>query len=139
MRHVLLALLAGIAILVAGVAMRRALVEAMLYHPMPGIADAPERLGIDVVHALDHSTDNSYEVEIALVKIECSIEERAQILQIAEHFKARAVDYGSDSVILQANGSSEKVDAMIMLLRPYGIAELVRSGKLLMARGKRTT
>ena len=94
---------------------------------------------VDVVHALDHSTDNSYEVEIALVKIECSIEERAQILQIAEHFKARAVDYGSDSVILQANGSSEKVDAMIMLLRPYGIAELVRSGKLLMARGKRTT
>lgn len=94
---------------------------------------------VDVVHALDHSTDNSYEVEIALVKIECSIEERAQILQIAEHFKARAVDYGSESVILQANGSSEKVDAMIMLLRPYGIAELVRSGKLLMARGKRTT
>lgn len=94
---------------------------------------------VDVVHALDHSTDNSYEVEIALVKIECSIEERAQILQIAEHFKARAVDYGSESVILQANGSSEKVDAMIMLLRPYGIVELVRSGKLLMARGKRTT
>ncbi|MFP8879895.1 MAG: acetolactate synthase small subunit [Myxococcota bacterium] len=94
---------------------------------------------VDVVHALDHSTDDSYEVEIALVKIECSIEERAQILQIAEHFKARAVDYGSDSVILQANGSSEKVDAMIMLLRPYGIVELVRSGKLLMARGKRTT
>ena len=94
---------------------------------------------VDVVHALDHSTDNSYEVEIALVKIECSLEERAQILQIAEHFKARAVDYAAESVILQANGSSEKIDAMITLLRPYGIAELVRSGKLLMARGKRTT
>lgn len=94
---------------------------------------------VDVVHALDHSADDSYEVEIALVKIECSLAERAQILQIAEHFKARAVDYGSESVILQVNGSSEKVDAMIMLLRSYGIAELVRSGKLLMARGKRTT
>jgi acetolactate synthase-1/3 small subunit len=94
---------------------------------------------VDVVHAIDHSTDDSYEVEIALVKIECSLEKRAQILQIAEHFKARAVDYASDSVILQANGSSEKIDAMIALLRPYGIAELVRSGKLLMARGKGTT
>ncbi len=94
---------------------------------------------VDVVHALDHSTDNSYEVEIALVKIECSLQERAHILQIAEHFKARAVDYASDSLILQANGSSEKVDALISLLRPYGIAELVRSGKLLMARGKKTT
>lgn len=64
---------------------------------------------VDVVHALDHSTDNSYEVEIALVKIECSLQERSQILQIAEHFKARAVDYASDSLILQANGSSEKI------------------------------
>ncbi len=94
---------------------------------------------VDVVHAIDHSTDNSYEVEIALAKLECSLSERAQILQIAKHFKARAVDYGPESVILQANGSSEKIDAMIMLLRPYGITELVRSGKLLMARGKKTT
>ena len=94
---------------------------------------------VDVVHALDHSTDNSYEVEIALVKLECSVDERAQILQIAEHFRARTVDYAPNSVILQAHGSSDKVDAMIALLRPYGIAELVRSGKLLMARGKRTT
>jgi acetolactate synthase-1/3 small subunit len=49
------------------------------------------------------------------------------------------VDYGSESMILQAYGSSEKLDALISLLRPYSIAELVRSGKLLMARGKSTT
>ena len=94
---------------------------------------------VDVVHAIDHTADQSYETEIALVKIECGLEERTQILQIGEHFKARVVDYGSDSLILQAYGGSEKLDAMIDLLRPFGIAELVRSGKLLMARGKRTT
>lgn len=52
MKRVLLALLAGIAILAVGVAMRQALVDTMLYHPMPGIARAPERLGIDADEVL---------------------------------------------------------------------------------------
>jgi acetolactate synthase-1/3 small subunit len=94
---------------------------------------------VDVVHAIDHTGDESYEVEIALVKLLCPLDQRTQILQIAEHYKARVVDYGPDSLILQAYGSSEKLDAFIELLRPFGLAELVRSGKLLMARGKRIT
>jgi len=94
---------------------------------------------VDVVHAIDHTGDLAYETEIALIKIEVPIEERTEILQIAEHFKARVVDFGTESMILQAYGSSEKLDALISLLLPYSIAELVRSGKLLMARGKSTT
>ncbi len=94
---------------------------------------------VDVVHAFDHTADDSYETEIALIKIESPIADRTQILQIAEHFKTRVVDYGADSLVLQAHGSSEKLDALISLLRPFSIAELVRSGKLLMARGKRKT
>ena len=94
---------------------------------------------IDVVHAIDHTSDSSYETEIALIKTESALDARTEILQIAEHFKARVVDYGSDSMILQAYGSSDKLDALIDLLRPYSITELVRSGKLLMARGKRPT
>jgi acetolactate synthase-1/3 small subunit len=94
---------------------------------------------VDVVHAIDHTGDLAYETEIALLKIESAIEDRTKILQIAEHFKARIVDFGSESLILQAHGSSEKLDAMITLLRAYEITELVRSGKLLMARGKRST
>jgi len=94
---------------------------------------------LDVVHAIDHTSDSSYETEIALIKTESALDARTEILQIAEHFKARVVDYGSDSMILQAYGSSDKLDALIDLLRPHSITELVRSGKLLMARGKRTT
>ena len=94
---------------------------------------------VDVVHAIDHTGDQSYEVEIALVKLECALDRRTEILQIAEHYKARVVDYGSESLILQAYGSSEKIDALLDLLRPFGITELVRSGKLLMARGRRVT
>jgi acetolactate synthase-1/3 small subunit len=94
---------------------------------------------VDVVHAIDHTGDQSYEVEIALVKLECPLDRRTEILQIAEHYKARVVDYGPDSLILQAHGASEKLDAFISLLRPFELSELVRSGKLLMARGRRVT
>jgi acetolactate synthase-1/3 small subunit len=94
---------------------------------------------VDVVHALDHTGDQSYEVEIALVKLQVALDQRTEILQIAEHYKARVVDYGSNSLILQAYGSSEKLDALIELLRPFQLKELVRSGKLLMARGVATT
>jgi acetolactate synthase-1/3 small subunit len=94
---------------------------------------------VDVVHAIDHTGDLAYETEIALIKILSPVENRTEILQIAEHFKARVVDYGAESMILQAYGSSEKLDALISLLRPHSIAELVRSGKLLMARGKSAT
>jgi len=94
---------------------------------------------VDVVHAIDHTGNLAYETEIALIKIEAPLAERTEILQVAEHFKSRVVDYGTESMILQAYGSSEKLDALISLLRPFSIAELVRSGKLLMARGKSTT
>ena len=94
---------------------------------------------VDVVHAIDHTGDESYEVEIALVKLECALDQRTQILQISEHYKARVVDYGPNSLILQAYGSSEKLDAFIELLRPFQLKELVRSGKLLMARGVAVT
>jgi acetolactate synthase-1/3 small subunit len=94
---------------------------------------------VDVVHATDHTADQSYQVEIALIKLEAPLDERTQILQVAEHYKARVVDFGATSLILQAHGSSEKLDALIELLRPFELTELVRSGKLLMARGRQLT
>jgi acetolactate synthase-1/3 small subunit len=94
---------------------------------------------IDVVHAIDHTGQSVIESEIALVKVKATLGERTGVLQIAENFKAKVVDFGSDSVILRVTGESEKIDAFIGLLRPIGVVELVRSGKILMARGLETT
>ncbi len=94
---------------------------------------------VDVVHAIDHTGDESYETEIALLKLFAPLDRRTEILQIAEHFKAKVVDYGSESLILQVHGPSEKLDAFIDLLRPFKLGDLVRSGKLVMARGMRVT
>ena len=90
---------------------------------------------VDVVHARDHTEDLAYETEIALLKIECGLEQRTEILQIAEHFKAKVVDYGTESLILRVAGSSEKLDAIVDVLGAFDIREIIRSGKILMARG----
>ncbi len=94
---------------------------------------------IDVVHAVDHTGQAAIECEIALLKIKVSLKDRTEILQIAENYKAKVVDYGQNSLIARCAGESDKLDAFIALLKPYGISELVRSGKILMARGLAAT
>jgi len=90
---------------------------------------------VDVVTAIDHTGDAAYQTEIALVKVACALDDRTQILQVAEHYHAKVVDYGQESLMLRIFGSSEKLDAFVELLRPFGVRELIRSGKILMARG----
>ncbi len=82
-----------------------------------------------MVHATDHTGDDAYETEIALVKLRADLHERTEILQVAENFGAKVTDYGQDSLMLRVYGASEKLDAFIALLRPYGMRELVRSGQ----------
>jgi acetolactate synthase-1/3 small subunit len=94
---------------------------------------------VDVVHAIDHTGQSVVETEIALVKLKAELQSRTEILQIAEHYNAKVVDYGSESLILRVYGDTEKLDSFISLLRPFGVVELVRSGKILMARGPETT
>ena len=94
---------------------------------------------VDVVRAIDHTGQAVVETEIALVKIQAKLDERTVILQTAEHYKAKVVDCSSSSLILRVTGGSEKLDSFITLLRPFGVVELVRSGKILMTRGPETT
>ncbi len=90
---------------------------------------------IDVVHAFDHTGMAVIETEIALVKLECAVDQRTEILQVAAQFGAKIVDSGATSMIVRIYGTSDKVDACLSLLSHYRIVELVRSGKILMARG----
>lgn len=94
---------------------------------------------VDVVHALDHTSSDRYETEIALIKIRCAGEERREVLEIAEHFGAKVVDYAAESVILRVYGGSEKLDAMISLFSDDAVVELIRSGKIVMTRALEVT
>lgn len=94
---------------------------------------------VDVVHCIDHTFDNSVVRELGLLKVLCSPDERSEILQIAEHFGCKTVDLTKNSLILMITGSSEKIDALIEMTSGFEVIEMVRTGKVVMARGGSTT
>lgn len=94
---------------------------------------------IDVLHARDHKGENVIEREFALVKVGAPVAKRGEILQIIDHFKGQTVDFADESLVIQVSGTTEKLDSAVALLDKYGIIEEVRSGKILVARGKEET
>ena len=94
---------------------------------------------IDVVSAVDHTGQAVIETETALVKLKCKLNERTELLQISEQYNAKVVDYGPDSLVLRLYGVPAKLDAFFELMAQYDVVELMRSGKVLMARGLETT
>src|SRR4029077_13834142 len=90
---------------------------------------------VDVIHCVDHTGENAVERELALIKIGVNAGERAEALQVAEHFKCKTVDLTETSVILMATGETDKVDALVKMMGNYRIIELVRTGKVVMSRG----
>jgi acetolactate synthase-1/3 small subunit len=94
---------------------------------------------VDVIHAKDYSNSDVIQKELALIKINCGPERRTEALQIAEAFKAKTQDLSAETLILEVTGSTEKLDALKTMLEPFGIREMVRTGKVIMARGLATT
>ena len=94
---------------------------------------------VDVIHAVDHASDDVIQRELALFKINCSPEARTEVLQIADTFRGQTVDISDETITLQVTGKSTKVDAFKQMMSPFGIMELVRTGKVLMSRGLEAT
>ena len=94
---------------------------------------------IDVLHCVDHSNEDVVSKEMALVKLAVSSEERPEVLQLVEHFSCKVVDFTDASLILMVTGDSGKLDALIRMLNKFRIVELVRTGKVIMARGAEET
>ena len=94
---------------------------------------------IDVVHCTDHTGENVIERELALIKVAVKKDQRTDVLQIVDHFKADTVDFSDDSLIIKTSGTTEKLDAMLAMLEKYELIELIRTGKLVMARGAQET
>jgi acetolactate synthase-1/3 small subunit len=73
--------------------------------------------------------------ELAFIKVRAAPERRTEVLQLCEAFRARVVDVGPASLIVESTGAQDKLDSLIEVLRPFGILELVRTGAVAMARG----
>lgn len=94
---------------------------------------------VDVVACREHDDAEVVSRELALVKIRVEAPRRAEVLQIADYFRAKTVDMAEQAMVLEITGIPDKIDAMIALLRKFGIEELIRTGKVIVARGDRET
>ncbi|MFO7311970.1 MAG: acetolactate synthase small subunit [Bacillota bacterium] len=92
---------------------------------------------IDVIKISELSPHEMVERELALIKVAADRSTRSEILQIVDIFRASVIDVSERSLVIEVTGDTDKVKAMIDLLRPFGIKELVRTGRVAMTRGPR--
>ncbi|TKH44360.1 acetolactate synthase small subunit [Paenibacillus terrae] len=90
---------------------------------------------VDVIKVIDLSSKPMVARELAMIKVKAEPPQRPEIMGVVETFRAAVVDVGTTSLIVQVIGDTEKIDAMIELLKPYGIRELTRTGVTAMIRG----
>ena len=89
---------------------------------------------VDVIKVHDLSEEENISRELVLVKVSAAASTRSDILQVVNTFRAKVVDVNTQSLTVEVTGSEEKVDAMLELLRPFGIKEVVRTGTIALAR-----
>ncbi|BBH24828.1 acetolactate synthase small subunit [Paenibacillus baekrokdamisoli] len=90
---------------------------------------------IDVIKVIDLSANPMVGRELALIKVNAEPTSRPEILGVVDTFRAAVVDIGTSTLMVQVVGDTEKIDAMVELLKPYGIRELSRTGVTAMVRG----
>jgi len=93
---------------------------------------------IEVIKISDITTDDFVDRELALVKVSADAKNRSEILQVVEIFRGKIVDVSEKAMIIEVTGDEDKIDAFVQLARPYGIKELVRTGKVAMVRGPKS-
>ena len=94
---------------------------------------------VDVVHATDNTGKDVIQRELALVKVSCVPEKRAEVLDVVHTFKGHVVDLAEKALTVQVTGTTEKVDALHRMLGRYGVIEMVRTGKVIVSRGEEVT
>jgi len=90
---------------------------------------------IDVVKVSDLTAEDHIERELALVKVACTAQTRSEIIQLVNVFRARIVDVNHKTLTVEVVGDAHKTEALIDLLRSFGIREMVRTGRVAIVRG----
>ena len=93
---------------------------------------------INVIKVVDHSCGESVERELVLIKVCAEPEARAEVLRIVDIFRGKVVDVAPKTYTVEVTGSEGKIAAIIEMLKPLGIKEIARTGKIAMGRGGKT-
>jgi acetolactate synthase I/III small subunit len=93
---------------------------------------------VNVIKIVELDPDASVQRELLLVKVKADLATRSHVLETVNLFRAKVVDVASDAVTIEATGTVDKLDALIRVLEPFGIKELVQSGMVAVGRGSRS-
>ncbi|HZQ09823.1 MAG TPA: acetolactate synthase small subunit [Anaerolineae bacterium] len=94
---------------------------------------------VNVIDVQDVTGMDAISRDLALIKVRADASGRAEIAQLTEIFRAKIVDVAPDSVIVEVTGDEDKIDGLVELLRPKGILEMVRTGRISMLRGNQSS
>ncbi|HEY5843632.1 MAG TPA: acetolactate synthase small subunit [Mycobacterium sp.] len=92
---------------------------------------------INVIKIVEQDGDNSVSRELALIKVRADAGTRSQVIEAVNLFRAKVVDVSNESLTIEATGTQEKIEALLRVLEPYGVREIVQSGVVSLARGPR--
>ncbi len=98
-------------------------------HPLEQIQKQMHKL-VNVLRVAELEPDESVERELALIKVTAPPDRRAELLALADVFKARVADLGSEAIVFEVVGPPEDIDSFEELVRPHGVKELVRTGRI---------
>jgi acetolactate synthase I/III small subunit len=93
---------------------------------------------VNVIKIVELDSAASVQRELLLVKVKADLDTRSHVLEIVQLFRAKVVDVASDAVTIEATGTVDKLEALIRVLEPFGIKELVQSGMVAVGRGSRS-
>jgi acetolactate synthase I/III small subunit len=94
---------------------------------------------IDIIKVVEVTSNESVDRELALIKVAAKAQNRSEVIQIVDIFRAKIIDVSSESVVIEITGSGDKINALEEMMRPFGIKEMVRTGKVALVRGARLT
>ena len=90
---------------------------------------------VNVIHVENVTPQPAVFRDLAMIKVSATEASRGAIMQLVDVFRARVVDVSPDSLIIEITGTEDKIDGLVEMLKPYGVLEMARTGRVAMARG----
>ena len=116
---------------------RMTIVVAVGDQPLEQVTKQLNKL-VNVIKIVELETESSVQRELLLVKVRADSSVRSQVLETVQLFRAKVVDVSPEALTIEATGDVDKLDALLRMLEPYGVREMVQSGAIAIGRGPRS-
>jgi acetolactate synthase I/III small subunit len=115
---------------------RMTIVVSVDTHPLEQVTKQLNKL-INVIKIVELDDATSVQRELVFIKIKANAQNRSQVLEVAQLFRARVVDVAPEALTIEATGTRDKLNALMEVLSPYGVLELAQSGMVAVGRGNK--